>query len=83
MTINGCRCYDLRFRTESLLFPRPNHTGLLSPRSTTQRRFLSKRHSIYLSRQHAAGVFDNPSRGLYLLADSLPSEHQSLAEAYR
>ena len=36
---------------------------------------------VYLRRLHAAGVLDNPSRGLYLLADSLPSEHLSLAEA--
>ena len=38
---------------------------------------------VYLRRLHAAGVLDNPSRGLYLLADSLPSEHQSLEETCR
>jgi predicted transcriptional regulator of viral defense system len=36
---------------------------------------------VYLRRMHAAGLLDNPGRGLYVLADSQPSENQSLAEA--
>ncbi len=36
---------------------------------------------VYLRRLHAAGVLDNPGRGLYVLAKAQPSEHQSLAEA--
>lgn len=36
---------------------------------------------VYLRRLHAAGVLDNPGRGLYVLADAQPSEHQSLAQA--
>ena len=36
---------------------------------------------VYLRRLHAAGVLDNPGRGLYVLADAQLSEYRSLAEA--
>lgn len=41
-------------------------------------------HSIpreYLVRLLALGVLDRPTRGIYVLADAEPSEHQSLIEA--
>jgi predicted transcriptional regulator of viral defense system len=36
---------------------------------------------VYLRRLYAAGLLDNPERGLYVLADAEPSVHQSLVEA--
>ena len=37
----------------------------------------------YLSRLHAEGVLDRPSRGLYVLRNDEPSEQRSLVEASR
>lgn len=38
---------------------------------------------VYLSRLHAEGVLDRPSRGLYVLHNDEPSEQRSLVEASR
>jgi predicted transcriptional regulator of viral defense system len=35
----------------------------------------------YLIRLHRQGILDRPARGIYVLADAEPSEHQSLVEA--
>jgi predicted transcriptional regulator of viral defense system len=35
----------------------------------------------YLVRLHRQGLLDRPARGIYVLADAEPSEHQSLIEA--
>lgn len=51
--------------------------GILRPRDL-------QAHSIpreYLVRLHRQGVLDRPARGIYVLADAEPSEHQSLIEA--
>jgi predicted transcriptional regulator of viral defense system len=51
--------------------------GVLRPRDLSG-------HGIpreYLVRLHQQGVLDRPARGIYVLADSEPSEHQSLVEA--
>src|ERR1700745_1855421 len=53
------------------------HHGVLLPRDLTA-------HGIpreYLVRLHRQGLLDRPARGIYVLADAEPSEHQSLAEA--
>ncbi len=51
--------------------------GVLRPRDLTA-------HGIareYLVRLHQQGILDRPARGVYVLADAEPSEHQSLVEA--
>jgi predicted transcriptional regulator of viral defense system len=51
--------------------------GVLRPRDLTS-------HGIpreYLVRLHQQGVLARPARGIYVLADAEPSEHQSLVEA--
>ena len=35
----------------------------------------------YLNKLYAEGILDRPSRGLYLLPDSEPSEHRTVVEA--
>jgi predicted transcriptional regulator of viral defense system len=35
----------------------------------------------YLVRLHQQGILDRPARGIYVLADAEPSEHQTLVEA--
>ena len=52
-------------------------TGVLRPRDL-QRIGIS---AVYLNKLHAEGVLDRPSRGLYTLADSQPSENRTIAEA--
>jgi predicted transcriptional regulator of viral defense system len=51
--------------------------GVLRPRDLA-------RHGIpreHLVRLHRQGLLERPSRGIYVLADAEPTEHQSLAEA--
>jgi predicted transcriptional regulator of viral defense system len=36
---------------------------------------------VYLNKLYAEGLLERPSRGLYTLADSEPSEHRTIAEA--
>jgi predicted transcriptional regulator of viral defense system len=51
--------------------------GVLRPRDLSA-------HGIpreYLVRLHRQGLLDRPARGIYVLADAEPSEHQSLVEA--
>lgn len=51
--------------------------GVLRPRDLAA-------HGIpreYLVRLHRQGILDRPARGIYVLADAEPSEHQSLIEA--
>src|SRR5438552_58921 len=51
--------------------------GVLRPRDLAA-------HGIpreYLVRLHRQGLLDRPARGIYVLADAEPSEHQSLVEA--
>ncbi|MCG6154647.1 type IV toxin-antitoxin system AbiEi family antitoxin domain-containing protein [Rubinisphaera sp. ICM_H10] len=36
---------------------------------------------VYLNKLHADGLLDRPSRGLYTLSDSVPTEHRTIAEA--
>src|ERR1700683_4256814 len=50
--------------------------GVLRPRDLAA-------HDIpreYLVRLHRRGILDRPARGIYVLADAQPSEHQSLIE---
>ena len=35
----------------------------------------------YLNKLYTEGVFDRPSRGLYVLPDSEPTEHRTIVEA--
>jgi predicted transcriptional regulator of viral defense system len=51
--------------------------GVLRPRDLAA-------HDIpreYLVRLHRRGILDRPARGIYVLTDGQPSEHQSLVEA--
>lgn len=52
-------------------------TGVLRPRDL-QRIGIS---GVYLNKLYAEGVLDRPSRGLYTLVDSRPSENRTIAEA--
>jgi predicted transcriptional regulator of viral defense system len=51
--------------------------GILRPRDLSAHGI--PRH--YLVRLHEQGLLERPARGIYVLADAEPSEHQSLAEA--
>ncbi|WP_417735236.1 type IV toxin-antitoxin system AbiEi family antitoxin domain-containing protein [Rosistilla oblonga] len=51
-------------------------TGVLRPRDLKEVGI----SGAYLNKLHAEGVLDRPSRGLYALADSEPSEHRTIAE---
>ena len=52
-------------------------TGVLRPRDLKEIGI----SGVYLNKLHAEGVLDRPSRGLYTLADTEPSEHRTIAEA--
>ena len=52
-------------------------TGVLRPRDLKQLGISGG----YLNKLHAEGVLERPSRGLYTLTDSEPSEHRTIAEA--
>ncbi|MBR9803002.1 transcriptional regulator [bacterium] len=54
-----------------------NEMGVLRPRDLKEIGV----SGVYLNKLHAEGVLDRPSRGLYTLADSEPSEHRTIAEA--
>jgi predicted transcriptional regulator of viral defense system len=51
--------------------------GVLRPRDLAGRRIPRE----YLVRLHEQGVLERPARGIYVLAGTEPSEHQSLVEA--
>jgi predicted transcriptional regulator of viral defense system len=51
--------------------------GVLRPRDAEAQGIAGE----YLNRLHAAGLLDRPSRGLYVLPNSEPSEHRTIAEA--
>ena len=52
-------------------------TGVLRPRDLEEVGI----SGVYLNKLYAEGLLDRPSRGLYTLADSEPSEHRTIAEA--
>lgn len=52
-------------------------TGVLRPRDLAAHGI----SAVYLNKLHAAKLLERPSRGLYTLASSQPSEHRTLAEA--
>jgi predicted transcriptional regulator of viral defense system len=65
-----------RTMTERVLALARRH-GVLRPRDLAP-------HGIpreYLTRLHAQGVLERPTRGMYILADAETDEHQSLLEA--
>jgi predicted transcriptional regulator of viral defense system len=51
--------------------------GVLRPRDLARHRISRE----FLVRLHRKGLLDRPSRGIYILADAEPGEHQSLVEA--
>ena len=52
-------------------------TGVLRPRDLEEVGI----SGVYLNKLYAEGVLDRPSRGLYTLHDTEPSEHRTIAEA--
>jgi len=52
-------------------------TGVLRPRDLEEVGI----SGVYLNKLYAEGLLDRPSRGLYTLADSEPSEYRTIAEA--
>lgn len=52
-------------------------TGMLRPRDLEKVGI----SGVYLNKLYAEGLLDRPSRGLYTLADSEPSEHRTIVEA--
>ncbi len=52
-------------------------TGVLRPRDLEEIGI----SGVYLNKLYAEGLLERPSRGLYTLADSEPSEHRTIAEA--